>query len=174
MAEEFSINSKTIEEKINQLLPSQGGRGAGVDFSASTMIIPIIDLTESAEGSGLRQDLQTSLNFTQANEFNLTGDATLITTTGYWRVIGTSLLYGRAGVNDSIGFIINDGTTDKYIWRASTGNAVNQSNYSDSVYQYDFIVKLIAGESLKGSINLGGCTLAGSIRQIADINGNLT
>ena len=34
MAEEFIINSRTIEDKINQLLPSQGGFGAGIDFSA--------------------------------------------------------------------------------------------------------------------------------------------
>ena len=36
MAEEFIINSNAIETKINQLLPSQGGFGAGVDFSAIT------------------------------------------------------------------------------------------------------------------------------------------
>ena len=36
MAQEFTINSTAIESKINQLLPSQGGFGAGVDFSAST------------------------------------------------------------------------------------------------------------------------------------------
>ena len=67
MAQEFTINSSAIESKINQLLPSQGGFGAGVDFSASTMVIPIVDLTESAEGSDVRQDLQTafSLNLTR-------------------------------------------------------------------------------------------------------------
>ena len=59
MASEFTIKSEQIESKINQLLPSQGGYGAGVDFSASTMVIPIVDLTETAEGSALRQDLQT-------------------------------------------------------------------------------------------------------------------
>ena len=61
MAQEFTINSEAIESKINQLLPSQAGFGAGIDFSASTMVIPIVDLTETAEGSGLRQDLQKSL-----------------------------------------------------------------------------------------------------------------
>ena len=50
MAEEFIIKSEAIEDKINQLLPSQGGFQAGVDFSASTMVIPIVDLTETAEG----------------------------------------------------------------------------------------------------------------------------
>ena len=54
MAQEFTIKSQQIEDKINQLLPSQGGFQAGVDFSASTMVIPIVDLTETAEGSALR------------------------------------------------------------------------------------------------------------------------
>ncbi len=44
------------------MLPSQGGFGAGVDFSASTMVIPIVDLTESAEGSDVRVDLQSALS----------------------------------------------------------------------------------------------------------------
>ena len=33
MGQEFTIKSAKIEEKINQLLPTQGGFGAGVDFS---------------------------------------------------------------------------------------------------------------------------------------------
>ena len=33
MAQEFAIKSQDIEDKINQLLPSQGGQGAGIDFT---------------------------------------------------------------------------------------------------------------------------------------------
>ena len=64
MAQEFTIKSEAIESKINQLLPTQGGFQPGVDFSASTMVIPIVDLTETAEGSSLRQDLQSALSLT--------------------------------------------------------------------------------------------------------------
>ena len=64
MAEEFTIKSETLEDKINQLLPSQGGYATGLDLSASSMIVPIVDLTESAEGSNIRQDLQTALSKT--------------------------------------------------------------------------------------------------------------
>ena len=42
MAQEFTIKSQQIEDKINQLLPTQGGFQPGVDFSASTMVIPIV------------------------------------------------------------------------------------------------------------------------------------
>ena len=58
MGQEFFINSQELESKVRQLLPSQGGAGAGFDLSASTQIVPIIDLTESAEGSNVRADFE--------------------------------------------------------------------------------------------------------------------
>ena len=62
MGQEFIIKSPLLEDKVNQLLPSQGGFQAGVDLSASTTIIPVVNLTEAAEGSVLREDLQTSFS----------------------------------------------------------------------------------------------------------------
>ena len=61
MAQEFFINSQALEDKIRKVLPSQGGAGAGFDLSASTQIIPVIDLSDSSETSSLRSDLQTTL-----------------------------------------------------------------------------------------------------------------
>ena len=49
-----------------------------------TQIIPIVDLTESAEGSILRQDLQTSLSLTSVTAFSVSNTTTtLVNTTGY-------------------------------------------------------------------------------------------
>jgi hypothetical protein len=87
MAQEFTINSADIEDKINQLLPSQGGKEPGVDFSASTMVVPIVDLTESAEGSSLRQDLQTASSFASTNVEIINNDLQLVNTTGYYQVV---------------------------------------------------------------------------------------
>ena len=70
MGQEYFINSQELEDKIRQLLPSQGGAGAGFDLSASTQIIPVIDVTESAEGSDVRADLQTALSFNSSTAFN--------------------------------------------------------------------------------------------------------
>ena len=78
MGQEFIIKSPDLEDKINQLLPSQGGFAAGVDLSASTTIIPIVDLTESAEGSGLRQDLQQALSLTSVTSFAVNNTTTTI------------------------------------------------------------------------------------------------
>jgi hypothetical protein len=83
LGQEFTIKSAKIEEKINQLLPTQGGFQPGVDFSASTMVIPIVDLTETAEGSQLRSDLQTSLSLNSITAFSVVNTTTtLINTTG--------------------------------------------------------------------------------------------
>ena len=85
MGQEFIIKSQKLEDKVNQLLPSQGGFQAGVDLSASTTVIPIIDLTETAEGSAVRADLQTALSLSSISAFSVNNTTTtIINTTGYY------------------------------------------------------------------------------------------
>ena len=81
MGQEFVIKSQQIEDKINQLLPSQGGYQAGVDISASTTVIPIVDLTETAEGSTVRADLQTALSHKTCSVFSVSNATTTIINT---------------------------------------------------------------------------------------------
>lgn len=172
MGQEFIIKSQQIEDKINQLLPSQGGFQAGVDFSASTTVIPIVDLTETAEGSSLRADLQTSLGITNsAFELNAAATTVLVNTTGFYRVIGTVTCERRSGTISGA-FNITDGTTDTKVWNFSaSGSSGNVNGLSES---YDFNVFLAAGHSLECIINSDAIVMAGSTRQIADIAGNLT
>jgi hypothetical protein len=171
MAQEFTIKSETIETKINQLLPSQGGFGAGVDFSASTMVVPIVDLTETAEGSGLRQDLQTSISHDKANEFNVSNTTTtVINTTGYYRIIGTSTLLVSSTVSVTNSILLSDGTTDKTVWSHIHRNFSGTINSSLNI---DFNVFLNTGDSLKFFSNSTSARIVGSVRQIADISGNL-
>ena len=173
MAQEFVIKSKDIEDKINQLLPSQGGAQPGVDFSASTMVIPVVDLTETAEGSNLRQDLQTAFSLTTASVFDISGSAlTIINTTGYYRIFGNSVLVGGNASTDNNGIRITDGTTNKKIFvHQIPATTVNPG----STVHFDFVVKVEAGNEVK-AFSTGASTLAqlqGTTRQIADINGNL-
>ena len=97
-------------------MPSQGGFQPGVDFSASTMVMPIVDLTETAEGSALRADLQSSLSLTSIT-FNTVNNTTtdLVTTTGYFRVIGNIKVNGSGDGEIEV----TDGTTTKNIVRFS-------------------------------------------------------
>ena len=164
MAQEFRINSSVIESKINQLLPSQGGSGAGIDFSASTMVIPIVDLTESAEGSSLREDLQKSLSFVSVtNSVVSNTTTTLVTTTGYYRIFGTVNLIA----NSNARFIINDGATDKIIVNYNCGTGQFSS------YDYDFIVLLTAGDSFKATSTNASSIISVSTRQIATLDQQL-
>ena len=165
MGQEFVIKSDTLETKINQLLPSQGGAQAGVDLSASTTIIPIVDLTESAEGSNLRADLQTAFSHTtttQTQIFNTT--TTLVNTTGYFRVFGT--YNTTAGGSGSIN--ITDGATVKIV------SIMRQSAGTENIVPFDFNVFLEAGDSLTATSSSNGVVIEVTTRQLADINGNLT
>ena len=170
MSQEFTINSQAIETKINQLLPSQGGFGAGVDFSASTMVIPIVDLTETAEGSQVRVDLQTALSHTTCTEFVASSTSVdILSTTGYYRVLGTWGCNTDAAGNENGKIIISDGTTDKIVWRAVIPSGTLSNNVITS---FDIVCLIKAGDTLK--VETANSSIQGSVRQIADLSGNLT
>lgn len=171
MGQEFIIKSQGLEDKINQLLPSQGGFQAGVDLSASTTVIPIVDLTETAEGSSLRQDLQTSLSHTSSTTFNVNlTTSTLVNTTGYFRVFGSANGVTDASSNRSGKFTLDDGATTKdiivYDFLPTTSDGDNV------IVPYDFVVFLKAGDSLLCTAT-NFVSMIGTTRQLADINGNL-
>ena len=171
MAQEFTINSATIESKINQLLPSQGGSGAGVDFSASTMVIPIVDLTESAEGSSLRQDLQTSLSLSSVTSFNVANTTTtIINTTGYFRVFGMCNLNRASSAGAETRFTLSDGSTDKILYKCEVDD---EAGTEFNCIPFDFNVFLEAGHLLKVFVSTAESNCIGVTRQISDISGNL-
>ena len=170
MGSEYFINSQELENKVRDLLPSQGGAGAGFDLSASTQIIPIIDLTESAEGSNVRQDLQTAFSFDGLTNFNIVTatNTVLVNNTGYYKYIATCAIFNAQGL---VELNLFDGFTSKtlvqFLLNQFTGNIIRE---------FEGIVYLKAGESLRGtcaSVNANDY-LNVSVRQIADINGNLT
>lgn len=170
MGQEFFIKSTNLEDKVKQLLPSQGGLGAGFDLSASTQIIPIVDLTESAEGSNLRQDLQSAFKLDNANSFFVTNaTTTVISNTGFWRLYGNSMILSAAATRtNSIG--ITDGVTTNLIWRSTAFSGGTAGQYIS--VNFDVLIKLEAGDSLQvtGALN---SAMGGAVRQIADIDGNL-
>ena len=171
MGQEFIIKSQDLEDKINQLLPSQGGFAAGVDLSASTTIIPIVDLTESAEGSNLRADLQLASSLNSVTAFSVANTTTtLVNTTGYFRVFGS--YNGLNGSTNRNGFFeVTDGTTTKKVYALNI--VANNAEKTNVVINYDFNVFLQAGDSLSATSDSTLGILLGTTRQIADINGNL-
>ena len=171
MGQEFFINNQTLEDKVRELLPSQGGAGAGFDLSASTQIIPIIDLTESAEGSNVRQDLQTAVSFKSATAFSVNNGTTdVITTTGYFRVLGNITLLVGGGGTEECNLIINDGSSDKTVQALRSIGSTTKNITSQTI---DIVVFITAGDTFKISCT-GDVTCKGSVRQIASISGDLT
>ena len=164
MGQEFFIKSEGLESKVRQLLPSQGGLGAGFDLTASTQIIPIVDLTESAEGSDVRQDLQTALSFKNTTVFDISNTTTtIISNTGFFRVFGIANLFGSGGITINI----TDGASSKTL----AGYVAGTSQFT--ITQFDFVVFTSAGDSVNIAANTSNVRAFGSTRQIADIDGNL-
>ena len=173
MAQEFFIKSTNLEDKIRQILPSQGGLGAGFDLSASTQIIPIVDLTESAEGSILREDLQRSISFSTMTTFNVADTSTvIINTTGFFRIFGFCNFSADSGGARAGSMTVTDGTTTKTIFRIDNNTAAGASGFQ--AIPIDYVIKLEAGESVTINSFTASVEFSGSTRQIADVNGELT
>lgn len=171
MGQEFFIKSDTLESKVRQLLPSQGGLGAGFDLSASSQIIPIVDLTESAEGSNLRIDLQSAISLSNATSFDVANTTTtLVNNTGFYRVFG-NLCYSVGVSTAHFGrFDLTDGATTKTIFHIGY-SAIGITGIT--VTPFDFIVFLPAGHNLDGVTNNSAVSLKGITRQVATVDGEL-
>ena len=168
MTQIINITSEALQATIRRLLPSQ--QGFGEDIQASNVITPIIDLTPTAEGSVVRQDLQTALAFGSQTAFDVGGaTTTLANSPGFWRVNGVSSMRatGSTGLNS---IRLSDGTTTKKIWEhvmfAGSTDAADSKTFDLTFY-------LDVGENISVSSNSGDAQLVGSYRQIADTNGQL-
>ena len=90
-----SVTSEALQLKVRQLLPSQ--QGFGDDLSASNTIVPIIDLTEAAEGSDVGVDLQQALDSSTTTTSIVNSTTTIVNATGFFLVRGTITLFSNVG-----------------------------------------------------------------------------
>ena len=166
----ITVNSETLQTQIRNLLPSQNGFGS--ELQASNVITPIIDLTSAAEGSTLAFALQTAIAYGNATSFNVSNITTnLVTTPGWYRVTGVSA--GFMGVSSTAinEFIMTDGVTPKSVWQHPIiGNAASPFG---GFIEIDLIFAVAAGITLQAKTTDTDKAMAGSVRQIADADGNL-
>lgn len=164
----ITVNSEALQTQIRDLLPSQNGFGS--ELQASNVIMPIIDLTKTAEGSGLPVSLQQALSFGSQSPFYVFNTTTtLVSSTGFFRVVGTMSI--NANNADAVGrFDMTDGSTTKTVWAAQSSAAGVEQN---TCVPFDLIFFLPAGHSLSAFSSAAGCFLFGSHRQVADGQGNL-
>ena len=171
MSQQFRIDSEALRDKINTLLPSQARGAINVDLSGQTTIVPIVDLTETAEGSSLRQDLQTAstINTTTVTAENTT--TTVTNTTGYYFLHVSFVLPSRTDTN-LVAIQITDGVTTTDIFKVQ---AVSSASAQDEMFgNKTIIARVSAGETLQITSPNTSCRITCSSNQIADINGNLT
>jgi hypothetical protein len=169
VAEIRSITSEALQAKIRSLLPSQQGFGA--DLQSTNVIVPIVDLTAAAEGSGVDITLQQALAFGSQTAFEANNSTAVIAnSTGFWRIFASaSMLTAASGATRTNSFTMSDGLSTKNVWTQS-GYAGGGDSFNTTL---DFIVFLAAGESISAESNNVAAFLRGSVRQIADVNGNL-
>jgi len=165
----ISVTSESLQSQIRALLPSQ--EGFGTDLMAQNVIVPIIDLTAAAEGSTVRQDLQSALAFGSQTAFDFKGTSGVIAnTTGFWRIYAASTIRAQTSSTVSNSLTMSDGLSVKTIWEHYQSNT---STGASTAHTIDIIVFLSAGESISGVSSAADGGLVGSARQIADINGTL-
>lgn len=162
-----TVTSEALQLKLRSLLPSQ--QGFGTDISASDTIIPIIDLTQAAEGSDVPVQLQEAFFAGQTSvELLNAGTQTIVNTTGFYRL--TYQLKARnGGSSDRCAIRMNDG--------AATTNLValaEQVNPPGYIAQGNLTVFLSTGDSVEIFSDYSTSYVHVTARQIADVNGVLT
>ena len=169
MAQIIPVVSDALQATIRRLLPSQNGFGE--DLQAQNVIVPIIDLTPTAEGSSVPSYLTNALSFGSQTYFQVSGASqNLGATTGFWQVTYVSTLTYTTGAVENQ-FKITNGLSTKNIWEHRAGPA--STNIASNAIGSTLIVFLDAGDTLSARSSSVVTTLSGSYRQIADANGNL-
>jgi len=167
----ITVNSEELQTLIRNLLPSQ--RGFGSELQASNVITPIIDLTAAAEGSSLREDLQTALAFGSQTTFQIQNTTTtIVNSPGFYRVIGCVTNLGTVSSGSMGGTLhLTDGSTTKTLWgMVIPGVSTGVNPFSES---FDFTVFLRPGDTLQGFSDNAGSIMTGSHRQVATGDGTI-
>ena len=165
------VTTEALEKKFRDTFPSQAGAELVDDLYASGVIVPVVDFTAAAEGSALRSDLQTAMDFaTQALFRNTAGTSNLTTSPGFWRLFGTASIDHYAGAAESVEILISDGVSTKHLFfMVGTVVAGADEGVSNS---FDFNVFVRSGDTLQLRVINGGA-ISVTYRQIADVYGNL-
>lgn len=169
MAQIINITSEALQATIRRLLPSQ--QGFGEDLQAQNVVVPIIDLTPTAEGSSLPLELTNAAAFA-SNTFVNTENSTATgpNSAGFWRCQGTCTVFSETTGQVTSEVKLNDGSTHKNLFSLSIQGSGTPAFATES---FDLIVFLRSGDSVDISSSASRNVVRMSYRQIADVNGNL-
>jgi len=163
VAQIVPVTSESLEAQIRNLLPSQ--RGFGEDLQASNVIMPIIDLTATAEGANLRQDLQKSLDINVSNQRISAGTTESLTSTPGFYQVTFAATNTNATVAKNVVVKLTDGLSSKDIHYINLAPAAAVNGILPIIY-------VEAGNTLQVTSG-SNTTTDTAFRQIADNSGNL-
>jgi hypothetical protein len=163
MAQLIRITSEALQATIRRLLPSQ--QGFGEDLQASNVITPIIDVTPTAEGSILRQDLQSAIDNTMTEVSTTNTTNTVISATGFIVVYATGNNTSTTQTH-SYTLRINDGFSSPIVLR-------RQVSLNTAFNDEPRIFYVPSGSTLEVSTPSADINVRTNARQLADVNGNL-
>lgn len=163
-----TITSEALEAAYRNLTPSQDGFTE--DLMASNTIIPVLDLTASAEGTTTPISMQQAIAFGSNTAFNVVGaTSTIINTAGFYRITGVINIFPSSGTSAALDINMSDGISTVSVYKtssAATATVVRQN------FDFDKIFYVKPGVSIS-IVTSSTCQFSGSYRQIADVNGVL-
>lgn len=164
-----TITSESLESAYRALTPSQAGFTE--DLMASNTIIPVLDLTSSAQGTTTPQYLQTALAFGSQTTFDARNSTVVVANSpGFYRIFATISGRTQSSGTDNCRFQLSDGLSTKIIYDVEFFPAPDANT---DVVTVDFVVFLAAGESISAVSNSSQASIVGSVRQVATVNGDL-
>lgn len=170
MASEIkTVTSESLEAAYRALTPSQSGFTQ--DLMASNTIIPVLDLTASAEGTNVPEYQAQALAFGSQTAFNAENSSVVLANSpGFYRILFTATNRGTSATSAFARLTMTDGLSVKTVWEANLRSGATQTTTTGVT---DLIIFLSAGDSITATTTLTGCVLVGSSRQVADVNGNV-
>jgi len=168
LAEIVPVVSESLEAQVRALLPSQ--RGFGEDLQASNVITPIIDLTAAAQGTSVPEYQAQAVAFGSQTAFSVAGSSSVLANSpGFYAI--TAAYAAKTSGAYTLAIQMSDGLSTKDVWEVSIPATTTTVGYMSSVFE--ITVFLRAGDSVSANSASANGTIAGSIRQIADVNGNV-
>lgn len=172
MPEITTITSESLQAEVRRLLPSQ--RGFGTDLEAQNVIVPIVDLTATAEGSALRADLQTAASFGSITNGVLTSPASQIiqNTPGFFKYTGVlSVLSSSTPAGNNAFISLSNGLASRKLHELRNNSDGNPEE-PQTIY-VDGVIFLEPGDDLRIESSGNDAFVSISAWPIADVNGNL-
>ena len=165
----ITVNSEALQTQVRDLLPSQNGFGS--ELQASNVIMPIIDLTAAAEGSGLPAYLQQALSFgSQTTNTVQNSSAVQVNAPGFYSVIAQSMIKQNNSNTVINSIVLNDGSTTKAIFNHKMPAG---SSGEGNALTFQTVVFLRAGDQLDVESNRVDGVLNVTTRQLATGDGTL-